>query len=771
MANPANFQNVQDEYFRMRGRLATGRLTQEQFRAALKNLMIQDAQGRWWTPAEENGVWMVFDGKSWIQATPPVQANQLSASPAVTPGALRPKQSHLWLLLAGGFVSVLLVGIVLLVLVLVSSTPATPSPLAKVPTTAQRSTLPVPTPPTASANATGVPTANPSSSLQSIKIPQGNHELSQDQQIVWAMFGAPSFFMMNLAPDDAIDPVQANDYQTWYYPKRGLSYTFVNGAYAGSDDTGSVPDAAAFPSVHPLQFRKGMSLAEVQSAIGDKPIGQFQVPSSVMANTQFYKFKGIHAGFQQGELVYIETAPYLPFAANQPTSGLSEPLPASLRLIRYTPDSNPLGQPALAHPPMGGKVGFAKWLLKMLSELWSAKGKVETTGRQFSYDDMEGELKDAADFAREQAKQMRQDAKTQSDPTKAALLQQAADSGDELASALITDLLPQLQTAINNEKGKDGISWLLPPIPGLPEGKPHKVRDLLNQLLRDRNLRPGEARSNIKDWLEQLSVNWQNLPEDLRASLALDILQAKIKEQCGDPRTQERAKYDECYWRTLNWLIGEIGNWLGGGDCGKALQQLRNRTGSELAPPSPYMQLASLRLFPPAIAGEVAQSQAGTCPPRGGVPTLTQKKVGINIDGYNGIHKFSGPDLGADMGSRGGRCQPEITLAADGTLSGQCNLTVQDGSWWSVSTTVKVSGKADTKSGTVNFTKDIVESHTPIASGLAPGTYHTVYNGTGKFTSSTEASGTATFSFTMSAGSPVQNRSTSGTVPWSLYIP
>ena len=40
------FRQAEDQYFLLKGQLETGRITREQFDAALKELMIQDAQGR-----------------------------------------------------------------------------------------------------------------------------------------------------------------------------------------------------------------------------------------------------------------------------------------------------------------------------------------------------------------------------------------------------------------------------------------------------------------------------------------------------------------------------------------------------------------------------------------------------------------------------------------------------------------------------------------------------------------------------------------------------
>jgi hypothetical protein len=36
------FRQTEEEFFRLKGRLATGRISREQFEAALRDLMIQD---------------------------------------------------------------------------------------------------------------------------------------------------------------------------------------------------------------------------------------------------------------------------------------------------------------------------------------------------------------------------------------------------------------------------------------------------------------------------------------------------------------------------------------------------------------------------------------------------------------------------------------------------------------------------------------------------------------------------------------------------------
>ena len=65
------FRQAEDQYFLLKGQLETGRITREQFDAALKELMIQDAQGRYWMIGADSGKWYVHDGSAWVEASPP----------------------------------------------------------------------------------------------------------------------------------------------------------------------------------------------------------------------------------------------------------------------------------------------------------------------------------------------------------------------------------------------------------------------------------------------------------------------------------------------------------------------------------------------------------------------------------------------------------------------------------------------------------------------------------------------------------------------------
>jgi hypothetical protein len=64
------FRQTEEKFFRLKGQLATGRISREQFEAALRDLMIQDQQGRRWILGTDSGKWQVHNGTEWVEADP-----------------------------------------------------------------------------------------------------------------------------------------------------------------------------------------------------------------------------------------------------------------------------------------------------------------------------------------------------------------------------------------------------------------------------------------------------------------------------------------------------------------------------------------------------------------------------------------------------------------------------------------------------------------------------------------------------------------------------
>jgi hypothetical protein len=100
------FQRLQDDYLALKRQLDSRQITSAQFDAAIKNLMVRDAQGRHWTLGAKDGKWYMHDGKAWVLANPPVATAPIYTAP-VAPPPTPQRKSNTGCLIGGCFVLVL----------------------------------------------------------------------------------------------------------------------------------------------------------------------------------------------------------------------------------------------------------------------------------------------------------------------------------------------------------------------------------------------------------------------------------------------------------------------------------------------------------------------------------------------------------------------------------------------------------------------------------------------------------------------------------------
>jgi len=65
------FKNVEEEFLHLREEFNRKRLSEPDFKKKLKELRLQDQDGRFWTIGAQTGKWYCFDGNDWIEARPP----------------------------------------------------------------------------------------------------------------------------------------------------------------------------------------------------------------------------------------------------------------------------------------------------------------------------------------------------------------------------------------------------------------------------------------------------------------------------------------------------------------------------------------------------------------------------------------------------------------------------------------------------------------------------------------------------------------------------
>jgi uncharacterized membrane protein len=68
-----DFAEVEREVAKLRQDLAAGRLTEDECKARMRELMVQDEEGNWWMVGYETGQWHRHDGTEWVPDQPPAR--------------------------------------------------------------------------------------------------------------------------------------------------------------------------------------------------------------------------------------------------------------------------------------------------------------------------------------------------------------------------------------------------------------------------------------------------------------------------------------------------------------------------------------------------------------------------------------------------------------------------------------------------------------------------------------------------------------------------
>jgi hypothetical protein len=84
MTSVDRFKQLEADYFVLKGKFAAGRITRDEFNAALKEKIIQDASGAYWTIGTDSGKWYRYDGARWLETNPPT-TGAYPAAPAPYP--------------------------------------------------------------------------------------------------------------------------------------------------------------------------------------------------------------------------------------------------------------------------------------------------------------------------------------------------------------------------------------------------------------------------------------------------------------------------------------------------------------------------------------------------------------------------------------------------------------------------------------------------------------------------------------------------------------
>jgi len=88
------FTRVEKEAAWLRQERAAGRLTEEDLKARLKELMFQDASGAWWMVGQQSGEWYRNEGGQWVRASPAVSTGAAHSTAPFVPRGGAERRGH-----------------------------------------------------------------------------------------------------------------------------------------------------------------------------------------------------------------------------------------------------------------------------------------------------------------------------------------------------------------------------------------------------------------------------------------------------------------------------------------------------------------------------------------------------------------------------------------------------------------------------------------------------------------------------------------------------
>lgn len=190
--------------------------------------------------------------------------------------------------------------------------------------------------------------------------------------------------------------------------------------------------------------------------------------------------------------------------------------------------------------------------------------------------------------------------------------------------------------------------------------------------------------------------------------------------------------------------------------------------------------------FAVVASGETANTPTNTPEnPATATPTNTptpepQPLYGVIRFDYGGYQsaRVSG---GGELNRLTGQCIPEVTISPSGEIIGQCTFSGQSNFLTYAELTSTVNGTVD-GGGTITFTYTALETGPNFGTvGSAPShdvpwaVWQVTYSGTGSFTSTTQASGTANFDYSCNSNydhdfwcNNMTQEAFSGTIPWTF---
>lgn len=76
-----DFDELEKRFYELKGKLTSGVISEEEFKAEIEKLRLEDSEGRLWMIGAQTGKWYYYDGSKWVPGQPPGVAAEKAAAP------------------------------------------------------------------------------------------------------------------------------------------------------------------------------------------------------------------------------------------------------------------------------------------------------------------------------------------------------------------------------------------------------------------------------------------------------------------------------------------------------------------------------------------------------------------------------------------------------------------------------------------------------------------------------------------------------------------
>ena len=125
---------------------------------------------------------------------------------------------------------------------------------------------------------------------------------SRDQIQLINKFGYPDTFTLAMDGKDRLE--------VWNYYGLERSFTFKKGVFINDQIIDPLESFNAYPRLRPTQFKKGLTLEEVNTIIDSQPTSQADIIPEIMESSAVYNyFDQVIVGVQENKVVFVQTLP------------------------------------------------------------------------------------------------------------------------------------------------------------------------------------------------------------------------------------------------------------------------------------------------------------------------------------------------------------------------------------------------------------------------------------------------------------------------------